>query len=267
MDKAALDYAFWQTDSKIKRAYRHIDEAQQWFTQYLATDFAEIGEELDPETGARTYVVKAQQATIDIPLAIGDAFHCLNAALDYAMSGLMRAKGLSTARISFPTHDTRKDLRKSFMRPKAGKAAPPNRRIVEAFPALACLFLTTIQPYRGGNLKVWEVRKADNIDKHNLILPSITITQLRNISLIDKVHNNRIHAAVAQVTAGGRVNVARVFGSQMEIQNKGEASASITFPDGLEVFAGEPVFPTLTQCAELVTEACVILRDIAKRHI
>lgn len=265
MDRAILEFAFVQANLKIDRAYRHIDEAQQWFGQYLATDFCEIVEELHAETGDRRYVAIAQPLTVDVALSIGDAFHCLNVALDYVTTGMMRSKGLSAGRVSFPTHDTREALRKTFMSPKPGKTPPPNRRILEAFPAFGCLLFTAIQPYRGGNLKVWEVRKADNIDKHNIIIPHVAVTKLENVHLVDEVNNNQFTAGTVHVAPGGRCSLIRMSGGRMIIKDKGNASASITFPQGLEVFAGNPVFSTITQCAELVREACALIKTVANR--
>ena len=185
------------------------------------------------------------------------------------MSGLMQAKTGDATRIHFPTEDSRKALRDSFKAPKPGKTAPPRRRIVEAFPLLALDLLAVIKPYKGGNFSLWEIRKADNIDKHNLIIPSITVTEIRGVGLVDKVNNNVFQDMTLSVGAGGVVNAIgyQNAGSYLEFTNKGQASLSIRFADDMEVFAGKPVFPTLLECVQLTSKAISLIETTASRYL
>ena len=273
MDRQLFQQAFLHARLKVDRANRHIDEAQQWFRGYLESDFCRIIDGTDAETGKQSIRAVAEPIPVDVVLSIGDAFHCLNSALDYVMSGLMRAKTGSATRISFPTDKTRNALRKSFLAPGVdasgrAKQAPPNRRIMKAFPRIAAKLLTVIKPYEGGDFALWEVRKADNIDKHNLIIPSITMTQVTAL-LVDEVHNNRITLTL-RVGAGGIVDgvgYSQGDGSRLEFKDKGKATADISFPDGLEVFAGKPVFPTLLECSKLVSEAIDLIEQSARRYL
>jgi hypothetical protein len=269
MDQTILSEAFAHARLKVNRAYRHLQEANGLFRLYVESDFCKLVEERNPETGAQDFHVEAAPIPVDLVLAIGDTFHNLSAALDYIMTGMMRAAGISATRVGFPTNETRKALRESFMAPKPGKKTPPSRRIVETFPGFVMLLLQRVKPYRGGNFLLWEIRKADNIDKHNLIVPSVTITELRNVALLDEEYENVFRNCSFSVDAGGRVNfLSYDNGGGLKVTDKGQASASITFAQGMEVFAGEPVFPTLLQCVQLVAEAITLIeREGVKRFI
>ncbi len=265
VDKAILDNAFVQARSKINRAYRHFQEANGLFRLYLESDFCKLLEERNPETGDQSFRVEAAPIQADMVLAIGDAFHNLSCALDYIMTGMMRAAGVSAIRVGFPTDVTRQALRKSFMAPKPGKKGTPNRRIVETFPAFVILILQNIRPYRGGNFLLWEIRKADNLDKHNLIVPAVTVTKLENISLLDEKYRNQFSNVTVQVGAGGRLNLLHYANGdgEMKITNTGRASANISFSQNTEVFANQPVFPTLLQCIQSVDTVARLIEDAA----
>ncbi len=263
MNEEVLQQAFMQARLKVKRAYRHLDEAQRWFAAYCETDFCKIVEELDPQSGSQLFRVKADWRPAGLALAIGDAFHNLSASLDYVMTGLMLAAGASTKRVIFPTHVSRHALRKSFM--TTGKKAvsaerkPANRRIVECIPAFAMLMLARIKPYQGGNFRTWEVRKADNINKHNMIIPALLLSNLNGVVLEDR-NNNSIFKLDFHILEGGIINAIQYrLPSRLEIREHGKPSASVIFDDMSEIFPGEPVFPTLLQCCQLVGEAIDVI--------
>lgn len=269
MDEASLNEIFFQARLKINRANRHTDEVRQWFESYTETDFYDIIDDRNAETGEQLVRVTVKPVPADMVLAIGDAFHCLSAALDYVMSGLMRAKTGNAIRVHFPTDESRKRLRKSFMAPKPGKKTPANRRIVKAFPLIVFELLTIIKPYQGGDFRLREIRRADNIDKHNLIIPSVTVTEIRDLRMVDKVHDNTVTTTVS-LGAGGVINLIgyrQADGSHLEFESKGQATASISFPESLEVFGGEPVLPTLLECSHLVAEVVKKIEVLARRYL
>lgn len=53
----------------------------------------------------------------------------------------------------------------------------------------------------------------------------------------------------------------------MEVEDKGEITYEIVFPKGLEVFAGDPVFPTLLQCSQFVAQAIDRIEAVASRYL
>lgn len=263
MDDAILQRAFFQARLKIFRAKSHYEEARIKFVAYAERDFCRLVVDTESMPGEQIIRVIAEPLSAHLILSIGDMFHNLNAAMDYVMTGMMRAAGLSSTRISFPTNESRSQLRKSFMMPKKRKGAPDrrapsNRRIVEGFPAFVMQLLTNLKPYPGGDFFLWEVTKADNIDKHNLIIPTTTVTRLNGVHLKDEARGNVIKGEILDVSPGGVVNFARHDGN-LSIIEKGRASVNITFPKESEVFPGCPVFPTLIQCIEGVEQAVALI--------
>jgi hypothetical protein len=268
MNKAVLETAFLHARLKINRANRHIQEAEDWFSEYTKADFCRIVIDHDPETGHQLVKAVAEPIPADLALAIGDAFHCMNASFDYVATGLMNAKTGNAKRVTFPSDETRQNLRKSFMRPKPGKNTPANRRITEAFPFLTLQILTAIQPYKGGAFGVWEIRKADNLDKHNLIIPSVTVTELRHASLVDEVRRNSFKGMTLGVEAGGVLSAISYGGnSQLKVTNKGQPTARIIFPDSAEVFPSEPVFPTLRRCSQFSAKVIDRIEAVSLRYL
>lgn len=261
MNQSALDFAIHQATLKVNRAYRHFQEAQEIAQTYIETDFCRLTIEADAQTGHPVIRVTSDPVPPAMALAIGDAFHCFSAALDYLASGLMRAAGSQSKRTTFPSHESRQALRKTFMPPATGKDAPANRRIVTRLPHFACVLLTKIKPYRGGDFYVWEIRKADNIDKHNLIIPTVSVTKLAGIHVEDVQNKNTVRGLNVTIGAGQTFTpVGFSATSKLEIRDKGKPAASIIFPQSSEIFPGEPVFPTLLQCGQSVSQIVDIVR-------
>jgi len=145
------------------------------------------------------------------------------------------------------------------------KKAPQTRRIVEAFPLIVLHLLAVIKPYKGGNFSLWEVRKADNIDKHNLIIPAIVFARINDVIIFDKVNKTTFRGKLG--VSSGRIFIPIKTDGELEFQNKGHATVSITFPDTMEVFQGLPVFPTLLESSQLVSEAINSIERVARLYL
>jgi hypothetical protein len=259
MDMEILSISFIQACLKVYRANRHIEEVERNLVWYAEQDFCALIRESDAQ-GRHVFSVQTEPVPANLVLALGDAFHCFSAALDYIMTGIMRAETGGAKRISFPSHDTRDALEKSFQPPaKPGAETPSNRRIVEAVPSLADFLLNTIQPYRGGKFSLWEIRKADNIDKHNLVLPTLALGTLNGISLVDEM--KRVSVGLTAHVPAGQTSKTITFpaANNIEVKKKGDPTLCVTFPDDAEVFAGDPILPTLTQCSQLISESIELI--------
>ncbi|WP_404333554.1 hypothetical protein AB2M62_10565 [Sphingomonas sp. MMS12-HWE2-04] len=255
MNIEILEASLQQAALKVYRANRHIREAQHHVAQHSKRDFYKIIKEGSAYSADQRFIAVAESIPLDVPLAIGDTFHCLSTALDYIATGLVESVQGDTTRISFPSHNTRDALRQSFKAPRNG-ASPPNRRIVEALPRFAYLLLARIRPYAGGGMNAWEVRKADNIDKHNIVMPTITITHISDVKMVDNRGGSSFHFGSVTVGDSGEmhlIDVGRGSG-EVNVLDYGRATFEVRFPVGLEVFGGEPVFPTLTHCAESIQQ-------------
>lgn len=105
-------------------------------------------------------------------LIIGDAVHNLRGALDHLAGGVLRS--LSTdppSKPFFPMHPDRERL-----------IADRNLSALDAaLPGAKELILNQLRPENGPDEKFWTFNTLDNADKHNLLVPNVSITDVRNI--------------------------------------------------------------------------------------
>jgi hypothetical protein len=224
---------------KVERAYRHINELIS-ATEPLSRDLYTIRVETNVElVGDRIPYALMYRPTKPVPetlaLIIGDAVHNLRAALDHLVSGIV-ATGV---RERFPVHPLRKNL----------EAAPVLNAIEQALPGAKRLILEEIRPEDGPNETLWAFNGLDNDDKHNLILPTVTVATVRNINA--RVGNNSY--VDCSVGGDGSKPIA-IFGTAMPMAAQGDfqTSVEVSFRNG--IFAGEPVVPTLTKIVEVVSK-------------
>lgn len=251
-----FEFGLFQATLKVNRAYRHLQEIEACIERLTKADAYEIFEEVKPESGRPSFRLKVPPLPPDLPLSIGDCIHNLNCALDYIATAIMRALGKDVNRIIFPSDETRSALKATFKKPAQGKRRPRNRAIVEACHLFALLLLCKIKPYRGGKYMVWEIRKADNLDKHNLIIPTISIVEIVDIAISDK-NDNRVSGMTIRTGPGQEIGLAQMA-SAAKVDNYGRPIFSITFPQRAEVFAGESVLPKLVQCIHSINEVIKI---------
>jgi hypothetical protein len=225
---------------KVKRAYRHIDELKQSFADFLKIDFCALRVSQDPNTGqASIYIQSVATPPPETALTIGDIVHNLRAALDHTIVEILGERG---NRESFP-------VAKEQDNPGAH---PTYRLIKETLPDLAAFILEKIQIYDTGTPSIWAVSKLDNIDKHNLLIPIVSVQQINGFSFKNGAGVS-IVSATATILGGGRLNVASIPGP-LDITNKGQAAAQILFGNG-QPLEGRPVIDSLVKMAELTSQA------------
>jgi hypothetical protein len=173
-------------------------------------------------------------------LIIGDAVHNLRAALDHLASGIIRTKD-AKATPYFPVTKHRKDLVTS-----GGLKA-----IEEALPGSERLILKEIRPENDGRDKLWRVGSLDIEDKHNLITPSVVVT---NVELIGRclVATNEFRGGTFSNDATRTFHLVSTDGAPIEIDGHFKATASVNFSEG-DLLKDEPVIPTLTEMADFYT--------------
>lgn len=269
LDRAVLETAIFHARLKVHRANRHVEEADRWLAEHVAQeDFCKIVAKPNSYTGDKTYYVVADKPfPAHFVLAIGDALHNLSAAADYIASGIIRAVGGDSRKVTFPSHETRDSLRASMKGPRSihfgkpgSRGAGGNHAVVKAWPAFGMLLLTKIRPHKGGGRLLWEIRQADNIDKHELIIPVVAISKLVGALLVDEKSNSKIRTTV-EVGPDGRAGIVQTD-MDFQIKEKGQPALSITFPKDAKVFAGDPVFPTLIQCGQAMFEIINIIEAL-----
>lgn len=98
-------------------------------------------------------------------------------------------------------------------------------------------------PYRGGNLLLRAIHDLDILDKHNLILPVLSLpkvdAQIGGASISGCTFEN-VRGSPIRVVAENKVDSATV-------------RPQITLGEGSEL-AGEELFPTLERLAQLVSD-------------
>jgi hypothetical protein len=222
---------------KIKRADRHINEIKLLLNEFLKTEFCKASAQFEPSTGR--YLLKVESmAKIppDIPLAIGDAVHCLRVAVDYIATNALPQ---FADWISFPMGEKREDA----------IATKAYRKIKETIPDLADFIIDKAKPYKGGDFKIWEICTLDNGDKHRLLIPAVSVQALAGIDAEDENNNRLINITVG--VREGMIVFPIATAAPLKITNYGKPTANIFFPQGA-LFENQPVIPTLVQLAEFM---------------
>lgn len=181
-------------------------------------------------------------------LVIGDAAHALSSALDYCWNVLARRSMDSKARETFPSHQNRANLEDAIR----------NSPLSRAFPQAVPLILETIRPYKepnDGNYLVWAARGLDNIDKHNLLIPTLHVTDTGQFICASGEGDSRSTFGCAgniHLEGNGRMEL---FASSepIEVYQHMPIAFDIRFAEG-QFFDGKAVVETLTDVADAVQE-------------
>lgn len=229
---------------KAERAHKHIDDI-------LAASNAVPADWFDFSLKARTVPPHAKPTRFELTytplkpipelfaLMIGDAVHNLRAALDHLATQIARSVDRD-AMIHFPVTKHRKDLH------HRGHLA----KMEAALPGSEDLLSNKIRPVDGAQDHLWSFGGIDNDDKHNLIIPTVT---LANISGLNWNMGGSIFRDCGAGNDAAKPFVAVSAGSPFALQGEPKASVKVSFGPGAP-FEGEPVVPTLSDVANLVTE-------------
>jgi hypothetical protein len=223
---------------KIERAYCHINELNACMIAFNKTEFCTFSIQEDSSTGHQIAKINALgKPPSKIPVIVGDVVHNLKAALDF-----IAFQATKYDRIYFPKYKNRED----------SISSSELRLIKEAAPDLASYIADTVQPYEGGNYRVWETATLNNLDKHRILIPTLTVTAISHVSLIDENNNHTMVERIV-VAQGGELKIPSGFGiKRLKIARHGKPTADIFFGKG-DVFQNQPIIPTLTQIAEAFT--------------
>jgi hypothetical protein len=110
---------------------------------------------------------------------------------------------------------------------------------------------------------LWSFNSLDNLDKHNLIIPAISVVSVNNINA--RSGTNVMENCGIGGDAARPINMIRSV-APIAIQNNFQTTVAVRFGQG-NVFENEPVIPTLMQIAQIVGEALgAFERHIARVH-
>lgn len=261
MSVALADSIAASPNLKVKRAHRHIDELRR-MTDPLDRSLYEIvlSEERPPAPNmyaAIYYLTYRPKEPIPETLAliVGDAVHNLRAALDHLAGGILRTwHPKPPDKPFFPMHPVRKHLVTDRW-----LAA-----IEEALPGAEELILKEIRPEDGRDERLWSFNSLDNLDKHNLIIPAVSVVRVSNINT--RVGTNIMRDCGMGGDAARPFHLIRSDNTPIIIENNFQTAVAVRFGQGT-AFENEPVVPTLTQIADIVTKTIAVFRaHILKVH-
>lgn len=234
---------------KIKRANRHIQELETVFQSFLNTDFCRIGIEKDAKTGRQ--LVKALSVEGPPPessLVIGDIVHNLRSSLDHMMVELLKGipnLGIGRSQIAFPMAKDRNNLGSHVT----------YGAIKKTLPELAILLADKIGIHDTGDLCLWAISSLDNADKHNLLIPVVSVQSICDFCIEDKANNIFIGGGGGLGVGEGQHDVFFEFPpGNAEITRKGYATATILFGKG-KALEGKSIAKSLIKLQEITLQA------------
>jgi len=231
------DHPFGYSLLKIERANQHIAEIEQRLR--IAAHNHGPSVHLDSQTGEK-YLYCAHtdwKLAADVALCVGDAIHNIHSALDIAWVEIVRKlspKG--------PNKWTRFPIDPEGTREKLESTLTKSAEIPRSHP-VCDLILDGVKPYKGGDTDILLINSLDIDDKHELLIPLVTIAAVMGIEL-EHEDGRRI---ITDIVLLRRENYRRVIPLDCKIKNQGEASIHVSF-SGVEGLKAE-IVPTLTRWA------------------
>jgi hypothetical protein len=226
---------------KIERANEHINELHTVLTAFVKTNFYRLGVDKNPTDGTNVVTFEAfQTLPSEVPLIIGDAIHNLHTALDLMIWEIESEIGKPDRSTRFPFYERRSEL----------VGAIENRNL-RAAPEISRIIIEDIRPYRAGNDLLYGLHDLDIMDKHKLLIPIISIVELRGAAGEDDCGGS-FRGLNFVISRGGRIN-AISSAKNLKITNHGQPSFDICFDKG-QFFDGKSVVATLHELSQLVSD-------------
>lgn len=146
--------------AKIVRAKQHIKELERCIATFVRDGYYTWSIKDDLERKAMVLKIKTKPLPADIPLIMGDIFHCLRTALDQALFELIKPEPKKIRRVQFPVVDEGESL----------TSTSHYGLIEESIPLVAELIRDKINPTQRGNPTLWGLHRMDIIDKHRALV-------------------------------------------------------------------------------------------------
>ena len=240
---------------KTERADEHINQIIT-VSKGLPTDWFDfsVKPHTIPPHAKPTYFDLTYNPLKPIPeifaLMIGDAVHNLRSALDHLATAIVRqGTNDKRAKVHFPVAKNRDDLH------GYGHLA----KMESSLPGTEELIFKEIRPENNARDHLWLFKDINNDDKHNLIIPTVTIANITGINLSETVTNLGFGSDAA------RPFIAIRSKAPFAIQGDPQASVDVSFAPG-STFEGEPVVPTLLDVRQLIVETLDAFDRQIKSH-
>lgn len=242
---------------KLKRAKRHlfeITEAAQELTGRRKYNFL-----LRPGLDAGKVEIVFMEESImplEFSCAVGDAIHNLRSAFDH-IAVVLSTPPIGTGKAAdayFPTGTNREE----FIKARDGYTDANGKRTHKAkmkgaHPD-ALRMVEELEPYGGGKHSLRPLHDLDVLDKHKLIVPTVSRMTVQSIEAIVGKKRFALGVTDFKPTGDGRNLVATidlpfvVFG-QVKIQTEIQPAFEVVFGKG-QPLEGEPIIPTLSNIAD-----------------
>lgn len=234
---------FLQARLKAKRAEHHVKEFYAFMeSSASALDVHSACIELNSRYEEFELVVtihkRKEELRDEAAIRLGDIYHNLRSALDIMWYEIVSPTGLQTKWTRFPIADTRKDLIGAKLGP-AHKDGKITKTVCE-------FVLDTVKPYREGNFILWSVEEANIIDKHQLLIPNISLMAIHGVRIQNDKEVIEIPTIITDSTCSFRASRLDIqtFGNNPKVIDEGHIAIGYAFGFG-HPQEGEPVLPTL----------------------
>ncbi len=247
-DTSGLPKAFHGATLKVERAENHIKELEGIIENIQVQEGEPLDITRDADGRYSLNISDLGEMGYQIPIVLGDAVHNLRAALDHVWTALDRAAtGKPNSFANFPFDETRQNLVNRV-----------DTSVVKcAFPKAGDLILDDIKTHcsEGGNHRLWSLTKLDNLDKHNMLIPTI---ELRKISKLF-VRSGGAEMTFDDCEFGGELTL--LDGPiAPEYYCRGKITINPVFPEGIAI-SGESVLKTLIYQSEATRNAINLFKE------
>lgn len=207
---------------KIERAKKHIADVHTAIDALENSCTATIEYRPDGGQSLKHEIPDLGNGLDNLSLIVGDAFHNLRAAMDFAwyatISRCLPDK-LSDA-TKFPIRETREKV----------EAALHGIEVDTRCNALFECIMSKIQPYKGGhNSAAWTLHDIDISDKHILLLGLDPTGHIRGITVRDASGESHRGSSMPARGVEGRYIVD--FGRGIKVENHGKLSVTVTLQE------------------------------------
>ncbi len=244
---------------KIEWAKNHINAVEDIVKSIIADNADPIMIQTNAQTGMAVVLVGPKDfIPVTLSLHLGDAVHALNSSLDYLWSGLERSisPGIAHSRVSFPRHETWKNLEADFS--PTGKYAA----IYVAFPQAKAFILDKVKPCKRSDDPsfIWRLGKIDNINKHRLLISTPYIISFEEGLILEGSDGGRmIQSPEAAIQTQGHPLTIGLT-PPVKISNNPKPTVDVVFGEP-EHFTRKPVVETLVNLVEAATEVVDLFNE------
>jgi|ERR1035438_5167951 hypothetical protein len=245
------DHPFGYALLKIERANKHIAEIEERIRVSSYDHGPSV--HINMQTGEKVLNCAHTdwKLAADLALIVGDAIHNLHSALDIAWVEIVRKlspKGPSKyTRFPADPEGTREKLESTLV--KSAEIPRSN--------AVCDLMLDRIKPYKGGDADLLLLNSFDINDKHQLLIPLVTVAGVRGIEL--EHEDGRVE--ILDIILTRRQGFSQTIPLETKLKNHGQTAFQVTFRETTTLNDSE-VIPTLKRFASKVTQIVRVLQRV-----